>query len=582
MRPERKDICADVVIIGGGTAGCMAAITIKELEPTAQVVIMEKAHIDRSGCLAAGMNAINAYLNPGETPESFTRYVRYDAMGLIREDLVLSAARRLNDVVRKVEGLGLPIQKNADGTYTPRGRWNIKINGENLKPLLARAVQECGAQVLNRVVATNYLIDQEGRAAGVMGFGVRDGCFYVVKAKAVICATGGAAGVYHPHNPVDGHHKTWYSPFNTGAGYAMGIRASAEMTSFEMRFIALRTKDIICPTGTLALGFKAPQVNSLAQRYMTTNFSHQGGEGAPTCLRLYGYLKETKEGRGPCYMDTRHLTPERVRELKESYLDMYPGIVLYWAANGIDPGKEPIEISGTEPYIMGGHCQAGYWIDRKRQTTIEGLYACGDVAGGYPFKFVSGCWAEGAIAGESALEYVKEEKGGLSSNTIADEGLGSQISNEKERVFMALFRQAQGESGVRPWEMEERIQKIMDDYAGGIGSYYEVSEERLVTAKEKLDRLRTQVDYLVADDFHELMKAHEVIDRLAVARILVEHLRYRRETRWSGFQSRTDYPERDDLHWLKFVNTKMNREGKIEVIERPYEQLVSGERYFPW
>lgn len=580
MRPERKDICADVVIVGGGTAGCLAAITIKELEPMAQVVIVEKAHIKRSGCLAAGMNAINAYLNPGETPESFTRYVRYDAMGLIREDLVLSAARRLNDVVLKVEELGLPIQKNADGTYTPRGRWNIKINGENLKPLLARAVQERGAQVLNRVVATNYLLDREGRAAGVMGFGVRDGCFYLIRAKAVICATGGAAGIYHPHNPVDGHHKTWYSPFNTGAGYAMGIRASAEMTSFEMRFIALRTKDVICPTGTLALGFKAPQVNSLARRYMTTNFTHQGGEGAPTCLRLYGYLREIKEGRGPCYMDTRHLTPERVRELKESYLDMYPGIVLYWAANKIDPGKEPIELSGTEPYVMGGHCQAGYWIDRKRQTTIKGLYACGDVAGGYPFKFVSGCWAEGTIAGESALEYIKEERGGFGSSP-AGEDLSSQIDSEKERVFSPLFRQVRGESGVRPWEMEERIQTIMDDYAGGIGSYYELSENRLVTAQEKLDRLLAQVKYLVAADFHELMKAHEVIDRLAVARVLVAHLRHRKETRWPGFQSRIDYPERDDLHWLKFVNSRMNQEGRIEVIERPYEQLVSGERYFP-
>jgi|SRR5690554_552432 len=581
MGPVRKDLFVDVVIVGGGTAGCLAAVTIKERAPTAKVMIVEKAEIERSGCLAAGMNAINAYLNPGETPESFAKYVRYDAMGLIREDLVLSAAQRLNKVVKKVEEMGLPIQKKTDGTYIPRGRWNIKINGENLKPLLAQAVKDHDVQVINRVVATNYLINREGRAAGVMGFGVRDECFYVIKAKAVICATGGAAGIYHPHNPVDGHHKTWYSPFNTGAGYAMGIRASAEMTTFEMRFIALRTKDIICPTGTLALGFKAPQVNSYSVRYMTRDFSHLGGEGAPTCLRLYGYLKETKEGRGPCYMDTRHLSPERVRELKESYLDMYPGIVLYWAANRINPGQEQVEISGTEPYIMGGHCQAGYWIDRKRETTVKGLYACGDVAGGYPFKFVSGCWAEGTIAGESAVEYIEEALGGFNSSLPREENGEAQISKEKERVFRPQVRYRQEKSGIRPWEMEERIQKIMDEYAGGIGSFYEINEHRLVRAGDELRRLQEQVRYLVAGDSHELMQAHEVIDRLIVAEVLVEHLRYRKETRWPGFQSRTDYPERDDLHWLKFVNSKLKANGEIEMIERPYKQEIPGERYIP-
>lgn len=565
MRPEKTEITADVVIVGGGTAGCLAAVTIKEKIPGTKVIIIEKADIRRSGCLAAGMNAINAYLNLGETPESFAEYVRYDARGLIREDLVLSAALRINEVVKKVESWGLPIWKDEDGAYTRRGRWNIRISGENLKPLLAEAVRRNGVQVLNRVAATAYHKGADGRIAGVMGFGVRDGRFYLIRAKAVVCATGGAAGLYRPHNSVDGHHKTWYSPFNTGAGYAMGIRAGAEMTSFEMRFIALRTKDVICPTGTLALGFGAAQVNSFGERYMSKNFARLGGEGAPTCLRLQGFLQEVREGRDPCYMDTRHFTPEMVREVKEAYLQMYPGIVLYWTANKTDLSTERIEISGTEPYVMGGHCQAGYWVGVDRRSTLEGLYACGDVAGGYPFKFVSGCWAEGVIAGEAIAKRLKEEDDGRCNEK---KKWPEESEAEEERIFGPLLRHDRGLSGVAPWEMEERLQKIMDEYAGGISSNYELTENRLLKARDYLARLEKQTPFLVAKDLYQVMKAHEVLDRLEVARVLTEHLIYRQETRWPGFQSRMDYPKEDDLRWLKFVNSRKERNGEIVMLLR--------------
>ncbi|MBI4744630.1 MAG: adenylyl-sulfate reductase subunit alpha [Actinobacteria bacterium] len=561
----------DILIIGGGTAGCLAAVEAKEKNPDLKVTILEKAHIDRSGCLAAGMNAINAYLNPGETPESFVKHVRADALGLIREDVVLASAKELNNVVQKVEKWGLPIMKDKNGQYAPRGRWNIKINGESLKPIIAEAAKKAGAEVYNRVIVTNFLINNN-RIVGATGFGVRDGKYYIARAKAVIVATGGAAGIYKPNNPGSAHHKMWYPPFNTGAGYAMGIRAGAEMTSFEMRFIALRTKDVISPTGTLALGFGAPQVNAKGEQFMKTKYKHLGGEGAPTPIRVYAPTKEVKEGRGPCYMDTRHLTPEQVKDLKASFLDMYPGIVLYWAANGIDPSKEPVEICGTEPYIMGGHCQAGYWIDPDRSTTLEGLYAAGDVAGGNPYKFVSGCWAEGVIAARSAVDYVA----GVERLNAENE------ESEKERIFAPLHRYKEVKEGVTPSEMEERLQKVMDEYAGGVTVFYEMNDERLEVALKHLKRMKTQAQYLIAENLHDLMLAHEVIDRIDVAEVLVNHLLYRKETRWPGYQTRLDYTERDDFNWLKFVNSKKNTEtGEIEMMERPYTQIIPGDRYLP-
>lgn len=562
----------DILIVGGGTAGCLAAVEAREKAPELKVTIMEKAHIDRSGCLAAGMNAINAYLNPGETPESFVRYVRYDACGLIREDLVLSMAREINRVVARVEQWGLPIVKDEQGRYAARGRWNIKINGESLKPIIARAAREAGAEVLNRVVAVNFLV-VDGQVAGAVGFGVRDGKYYIVKAKSVIVATGGAAGLYKPNNDGGAHHKMWYSPFNTGAGYAMGIRAGAEMTSLEMRFIALRLKDILSPTGTLALGFGAAQVNAQGEQFMKTRYQHLGGEGAPTPVRVYGPTRENKEGRGPCYLDTRHLSPERVYELKAAYLDMYPNTVLYWAANGFDPAQEPVEIQGTEPYIVGGHCQAGYWVTPDRATTLPGLYAAGDVSGGAPYKFVSGCWAEGVIAARSAVDWAR-----TSERREIPEQL---LIAENNRTFAPLRRWLRERDGVRPREMEERLQKIMDQYAGGIATFYETTEAFLQTALRHLHRLQKQVPYLVASDLHELMQAHEVIDRLDLAEVVVRHLLYRQETRWPAFQTRLDYPERNDFQWLKFVNSRRRVTGEIEMLTRPYEQIVSGDRYLP-
>lgn len=565
-------LTTDLLIIGGGTAGCLAAVEAKQVAPELEVTILEKAHIDRSGCLAAGMNAINVYLNPGETPESFVKYVRADAMGLCREDLVLSLAEQVNAVVQRVEQWGLPIKKNEAGQYQPRGRWNIVINGELLKPIIAEAARQAGARVINRVAATNLLLEGE-RVVGACGVGVRDGRFYVIRAKAVIVATGGAAGIYRPNNGGSAHHKMWYSPFNTGAGYAMGLRAGAEMTSFEMRFIALRTKDLIAPTGTLALGFGAPQVNARGEQFMKLRWAHLGGEGAPTCVRVYAPTLEVKEGRGPCYMDTRHLGAEQTHELKAAYLDMYPDIVLSWAANKFDPARDPIEIQGTEPYIVGGHCQAGYWITPERATTLPGLFAAGDVAGGAPYKFVSGCWAEGLLAARAAAAFCQADGTGKVDP--------AQVEAERERALAPAQRAQQELEGIAPAEMEERLQKIMDEYAGGVSVFYEINGERLAAARKHLQRLRGQIPYLVAADPHELTLAHEVIDRIDVAEAVVEHLDYRKETRWPGFQTRLDYPLRDDRSWLKFVNSRRAPGGELEMIERPYQQLVPGDRYLP-
>lgn len=316
MPLQTEYITTDFLIIGGGTAGCYGALTFCE-HSNCSVLIAEKADIKRSGCLAAGVNAINACIVPGKTPQDYVDYARADAEGIVREDLLLTMAKGLNRTIEKIEFLGLTILKDEHGQYVTRGNRNIKINGENIKPILAEAVKkQPQITVLNRVNIFEYII-KDNRILGAYAVSIDRPVFYVISAKAVLCATGGAAGLYRPNNPGASRHKMWYPPFNTGAGYAMGIRAGAEMTTLEMRFIALRCKDTIAPTGTLAQGAGAKQINAMGEVY-------EQKYGLTTSQRVYGTVTEDFEGRGPCYLQTVGITPEQDVDLQKAYLNMAP------------------------------------------------------------------------------------------------------------------------------------------------------------------------------------------------------------------------------------------------------------------
>ena len=400
---SRRILHTDILIIGGGTAGCYAALTIRE-KSDYSVIIAEKANIKRSGCLAAGVNAINAYIVKGRKPEDYVDYAKKDADGIVREDLLMTMSEGLNRVTAKMESLGLVILKDENGEYVARGNRNIKINGENMKPLLAAAVENLkDVTVINRINITDYIVE-DNTIKGAYGFSIDDGTAYEIRAKKVLCATGGAAGLYRPNNPGFSRHKMWYPPFNTGAGYAMGIKSGAEMTTFEMRFIALRCKDTIAPTGTIAQGVGAKQINSKGEVYETKY-------GLTTSERVYGTVMENLQGRGPCYLRTEGISPQQDESLRKAYLNMAPSQTLKWVEAGKDPSRQNVEIEGTEPYIVGGHTASGYWVDTNRQTTINGLYAAGDVAGGCPQKYVTGAMVEGEIAALDMINKLdKEEK----------------------------------------------------------------------------------------------------------------------------------------------------------------------------
>lgn len=556
MKTEK--ISTDVLIIGGGTAGCYAALTISE-NSDKKVLICEKAHIKRSGCLAAGVNALNAYIVEGRKPQDYVDYAKKDADGIVREDLLFTMSEKLNEVTDRLEKLGLIILKDENGKYVTRGNRNLKINGENIKPILADAVEKAkNVTVLNRVNIFDYSV-KDNKINGAFGFGIESGIFYTIEAKAVIIATGGAAGLYKPNNPGFSRHKMWYPPFNTGAGYAMGIRAGAEMTTFEMRFIALRCKDTIAPTGTLAQGVGAKQINSLGEVYETKY-------GLTTSERVYGTVNENQEGRGPCYLRTEGITAEQDESLLKAYLNMAPSQTIKWIESGRNPSRQNVEIEGTEPYIVGGHTASGYWVDTDRATTIEGLFAGGDVAGGCPQKYVTGALAEGEIAGLSAVKYIDSKE---SFGKISDEDINYHL-RETEKYLTdrhSLYTTEQ---------LEEAMQTVMDSYAGGIKTNYRFNEKQLDIADCKIRQLETLTDDLYAEDFQELMYICELKERLTVCKSVIAHLRARKETRWHSFAENLDYPEKDDRNFNKYVNSRLEN-GEIKIIIR--DLVTGGEKY---
>ena len=557
---KNRIIDTDVLIIGGGTAGCFAGITLGK-KKNLDVLIVEKANIVRSGCLAAGVNAINAYITKGRVPQDYVDYCKKDADGIVREDLLLSMSERLNHVTKVMEDLGLVILKDENGDYVARGNRNIKINGENIKPILADAVKkQDNVTVINHLNITDFIVENNG-IKGAYGFDVNDAVFYEINAKAVLVATGGAAGLYRPNNPGFSRHKMWYPPFNTGAGYAMGINAGAEMTTFEMRFIALRCKDTIAPTGTIAQGVPAKQLNSNGEVY-------ENKYGLTTSQRLYGTVTENREGRGPCYLGTKGISKEQEEDLYKAYLNMAPSQTLKWLEAAGGPSEENVEIEGTEPYIVGGHTASGYWVDNSRETTIHGLFAAGDVAGGCPQKYVTGALAEGEIAAQAIAERLEGSGKGVVVNEVEDSEL-SENAFAKKSEYERFLNNKQGLVDIE--QTEEAMQKIMDQYAGGISTDYQYNEARLELADEKIKFLEQSIDNLAAQDADDLLRIYEIRERLTVCRSVIAHLKARKETRWHSFAENMDYPAKSD-DWLKYVNSRKEN-GEIKIIIR---DLVRG------
>ena len=597
----------DLLILGGGMAACGAAVEAAHWAKKngLKVTLVDKAAMDRSGAVAMGLSAINQYvgLKDGEnTIENYVDYVRNDLMGITREDLVANIARHVDSSVHLFEKWGLPIWKDKDGGYVHEGRWQLMINGESYKVIVAEAAKNAiGADnIYERVFITEPLMDGD-RCVGATGFSVRENKFYVFKAKATICAMGGAVGVFKPRSSGEGAGRAWYPPFNSGASAYFTIKAGAEMTCQEVRFIPVRFKDAYGPVGAWFLLFKSQATNALGENYMQTrrpeleNWQPYGAvKPVPANLRNYLMMLDVMEGKGPIYMQTAEAiqkiaqsetdpkkAKKKLKELEseawEDFLDMTISQAILWAATNIQPEESPSEIAAAEPYFIGSHSGAsGAWVcgpediapsdyfwGYENMTTVPGLFAAGDASGASSHKFSSGSHAEGRIAGKSAVRFlVKENLDNITYDDAVIEEIKSKILKP-----LGLFAETQDKSTqsdvnpnyILPKMFMMRMQKLMDEYAGGVTAQFTTSKPNLERALELLDLLREDSDKLGAKDLHELMRCWENVHRSYQAEAHVRAMLFREETRWPGYYFRSDKPGMDNENWKVFVNGKLNR-----------------------
>src|SRR5216110_2285257 len=355
---------ADILVIGGGMAGCGATYESRYWGRDLKIVCVEKANIERSGAVAQGLYAINCYMGMqwGENqPEDHVRYARNDLMGLVREDLGYDIARHVDSTVHKFEEWGLPIMRDpATGRYQREGKWQIMIHGESYKPIVAEAARKAATEVYNRIMVTHLLMDKTrpNRVAGAVGFNVRNGNFYVFRAKAVIVSAGGASHIFKPRAVGEGMGRTWYAPWSSASAYALPIEVGAKMTQMENRIVLARFKDGYGPVGAYFLHLKTYTQNALGEEYESKWFpalqkmvgkeyldpeaSHLTHRPIPTCLRNHCIISEVNAGRGPIHMVTmRAFQDPHLEEVGwENFLGMTVGQAVLWAATDVDPKNE--------------------------------------------------------------------------------------------------------------------------------------------------------------------------------------------------------------------------------------------------
>lgn len=605
---KTRFVDVDILIVGGGFGGCGAAYESRYWGRNLKIVVAEKANIDRSGAVAHGLSAINCYMGMrwGENqPDDFVRYVRGDLMGLVREDLVFDIARHVDATVHKFEEWGLPIMKDPQtGRYLREGKWQVMIHGESYKPIIAEAARK-SADVINRIMVTHLLMDRTrpNRVAGAVGFNVRDGTFYVFRAKAVINAAGGASHVFRPRSVGEGMGRTWYAPWSSASAYALLIQAGANMIQMENRIVLARFKDGYGPVGAWFLLLKAFVTNARGEHFeasMLEEMKSLVGKYAettplPTCLRNHALLQEIKAGKGPIYMHTQDAIDTHEKETIgwEDFLDMTVGQAVVWASQNIDPRETPSELITSEPYVMGSHATcSGAWASGpedcapadyqwgyNRMTTVDGLFGAGDTIGGSAHKFSSGSFTEGRIAGKAAVKYVMELAGSPPQVDPAE------VDRLRDRLFQPLETYAINRNEIvagsvapgyiSPLQGLQRLEKIMDEYVGGVGMFYVTSGPMLNRGLELLRMLKEDLEHLGAEDLHQLQRAWELHHRVLTAEAVARHTLFREETRWPGYYYRADHPKLVDPDWHVFTSSRYDaRENEWQMTRLPVHHII--------
>jgi adenylylsulfate reductase subunit A len=653
-KPEVTEVDCDLLIMGGGMAGCGSAYEACRWANAKgmKVVLVDKAATDRSGAVAMGLSAINTYVGENKCAD-YVKYVRNDLMGIIREDLVFDLGRHVDDSVQLFEEWGLPIWKKGDdgfsmdghqareagkpalkdgGIPVRTGKWQIMINGESYKVVVAEAAKKAlqtnrektgmAQNHFERVFIVKAVMDTNGKnVASAIGFSVRENKIYSFKAKAMICATAGAVNCFRPRSVGEGMGRTWYPVFSCGSGYAFGMQAGAELTLMENRFVPARFKDGYGPVGAWFLFFKAKATDSYGEDYCANKeyfddaVARYGdyAKGLGTAIRNHLMMRAMKDGKGPILMQTPAAMEvisknmkeklgdkegaKKVKHLEaeawEDFLDMAIGQASLWAARNIEPDKVASEIMPTEPYLLGSHAGcAGFWVSGpgdlpgtpehyswgyNRMSTVPGLFMAGDVVGASGHKFSSGSHAEGRMAAKAAIAYILDHADYKPSPKLSLDEIAAELYLPFE--LYEKYKTYTTDPGINPHYitakgLQARLMKISDEYFGGCSTWYMTSKTMLEEGLRQLDMLKEDAGKMAASNLHELLRCFENYHRILSVEAHARHILFREESRYPGYYYRGDYNKIDDANWKCFTNSKYNAETNTwEFKKVPYVQM---------
>ncbi|MBA53058.1 MAG: fumarate reductase/succinate dehydrogenase flavoprotein subunit [Pseudomonadales bacterium] len=548
-----KDI--DVLVIGGGTAGPMAAITAKEKDPKASVMLLEKANVKRSGAISMGMDGLNNAVIPGHaTPEQYTKEITIANDGIVLQKGVLEYAERSFYMIQKLDNWGVYFQKDETGEYDVKkvhhlGTYVLPMpEGHNIKKILYRRLRRNRVVVENRYQAIRLLKDDTGTVSGCIAVGTRDAEVIVIRAKAVVLCTGAAGRI---GLPASGYlYGTYENPTNCGDGHSMAYHVGAELSGLECYQINPLLKDYNGPacayvTGPLG-GYTA---NANGDRFIECDY--WSGQ------MMMEFYNELQSGNGPVFLKLDHLAEETIQEIEQVlHTNERPSRGRFHDGRGNDYRTKMVEMHISEIGFCAGHSASGVWINEKGETTVPGLYGAGDMAS-IPHSYMLGAFVYGDICGENAVEFARHR-----DLPKLDEAF---ILSERDRILAPLKR----EDGIPPNQFEYKLRRLVNDYL----------QPPKITKKmdiglQRLKDMERDIEFLYARDPHELLRANEAQHVLDCALMAAKASMYRQESRWGLYHHYVDHPETNNEDWFCHVQLYKDENNEMACKKRPIDPYV--------
>jgi succinate dehydrogenase/fumarate reductase flavoprotein subunit len=545
----------DVLVIGGGTAGPMAAVKAKERNPRLRVMLLEKANVKRSGAISMGMDGLNNAVIPGHaTPEQYTKEITIANDGIVNQKTINAYAENSFATIEQLDRWGVKFEKDETGDYAVRkvhhiGTYVLPMpEGHHMKKVLYRQLKKARVEVTNRVVATRLLLDNKGQIAGMLGFDCRTAEFVVIRAKAVIlcCGAAGRLGL-----PTSGYlFGTYENPTNAGDGYAMAFHAGAELANLECFQINPLIKDYNGPACAYVTGpFGGYTANAKGERFIECDY--WSGQ------MMQEFYNELQSGNGPVFLKLDHLAEETIQTIEHIlHTNERPSRGRFHSGRGTNYRERMIEMHISEIGFCSGHSASGVYVNEKAETTVPGLYAAGDMAN-VPHNYMLGAFTYGWFAGTNAADYCAN----------ADPGAVDQarIDAEHARVAKPLAHA----NGLPPSQVEYKLRRMVNDYLQP-----PKATRKMLLAQERFAEIADDIQHISAENPHELMRAMEVQVIHDCARMAAQASLFREESRWGLYHNRVDFPQRNDAEWFTHCHLQKDGEDGMRSFKKPVEPYL--------